>query len=291
MPEDHLIALTGATGVVGGAVAALLSEAGARTRLVVRDPSRAPQLAGAEVRRASGYGAREEMRAALEGADTVFLVPGTESADRVEQHKTAVDAAVAAGVRHIVYLSVVDASPDSIWTLVRDHWRTEEHIRASGAAWTFPRFNLYMDFIPFMVGADGVLRGPAGDGRAAAVMRSDVAAAVAAVLRSDGHEGRTYDLTGPAAFSLGEAAALMGRMTGKAVSFHDETDEEAFASRAGQAPDWEVRGWVSSYWAIREGLLEHVSPHVRELTGRDPMSLAEFLESSPGVLEHVGPGR
>jgi len=286
-PDDHLIALTGATGVVGGAVAALLSEAGARTRLVVRDPSRAPQLHGAEVRQTSGYGAGDEMRAALEGADILFLVPGTEAADRVEQHKTAVDAAVAAGVRHIVYLSVVNAAPDSIWTLVRDHWRTEEHIRASGAAWTFPRFNLYMDFIPFMVGADGVIRGPAGDGRAAAVMRSDVAAATAAVLTSEGHEGRTYDLTGPEAFSLADAAETMGRLTGRAVSFHDESDEEAFASRAGQAPDWEVRGWVSSYWAIREGLLADVSPHVRELTGRDPVSLSDYLEADPGVLAHV----
>lgn len=290
-PDDHLIALTGATGVVGGAVAALLSEAGARTRLVVRDAARAPELPGAEVRRASGYGAGEEMRAALDGAGTLLLVPGTEAADRVEQHETAVDAAVAAGVRHIVYLSVVNAAPDSIWTLVRDHWRTEEHIRASGVAWTFPRFNLYMDFIPFMVAADGVIRGPAGGGRTAAVMRSDVAAAVAAVLSSGGHEGRSYDLTGPEAFSLEEAAGLMSRLTGRAVRFHDETDEEAFASRAGQAPDWEIEGWVSSYWAIREGLLAHVSSHVRELTGRDPISLAEYLESSPNALEHVTAGR
>jgi uncharacterized protein YbjT (DUF2867 family) len=289
--DARLIAVTGATGVVGRAVAALLSGAGARTRLVVRDPARAPRLAGAEVRQASGYGAGEEMRAALEGVDTVFLVPGTEAADRVEQHKTAVDAAAAAGVQRIVYLSAIGAAPDSIWTLVRQHWQTEEHIRASGVAWTFPRFNLYMDFIPFMVAPDGLIRGPAGGGRIAAVMRSDVAAAVAAVLGSGGHEGRIYDLTGPAAFSLAEAAELMSRVTGKAVRFHDETDEEAFASRAGQAPDWEIEGWVSSYWAIREGLLEQVSPHVRELTGREPISLAEYLKSSPGALDHVAAGR
>jgi len=286
MAED-LIAVTGATGVVGGAVAALLADAGASTRLVVRDPGRAPELEGAEVRRASGYGDAEEMRAALEGADTLFLVPGREAADRVQQHGTAVDAAVAAGVRHIVYLSAIGAAPDSIWTLVRQHWQTEELIRASGVAWTFPRFNLYMDFIPFMVAADGVIRGPARDGRVAAVMRSDVAAAIAAVLTSEGHEGRIYDLTGPEAFSLAEAAELMSRMTGKPVSFHDETDEEAFASRAGQAPDWEVEGWVSSYWAIRDGLLADVSPHVHQLTGRSPVSLADYLEADPSVLDHV----
>ncbi len=275
-----MIAVTGATGVVGGRVATRLSEAGAPLRLVVRDPSRAPQLPGAEVRRASGYGAGDEMRAALEGADTLLLIPARESADRVEQHRTAVDAAVAAGVRHIVYVSVIGAAPDSIWTLVREHWQTEEHIRASGLAWTFLRFNLYMDFIPFMVAPDGVIRGPAGDGRIAAVLRDDVAAAAAAVLPGpEGHEGRIYELTGPEAFSLAEAAEAMGRLTGKPVRYHEETDEEAFASRAGQAPDFEVRGWVSSYWAIRDGLLEHVSPHVRELTGRDPVRLADYLRA------------
>ena len=142
-----------------------------------------------------------------------------------------------------------------------------------------------------MVGADGVIRRPADDGRVAAVLRDDLAAAIAALLHRDGHDGRTYDLTGPEAFTLAEAAALMSRMSGKRISFHHESDEEAFASRAHYgAHDWEVLGWVSSYWAIREGALENVSPHVRELTGRDPVSLAGFLESSPDPW-HTSPAR
>src|SRR5439155_1581583 len=140
--------------------------------------------------------------------------------------------------------------PDTTFTLGRDHWATEEYIRATGLTWTFPRMNLYMDFIPSMVSPEGVIRGPAGTGRLAAILRDDVADAVAAILTSDGHDGHTYDLTGPEAFSLGEAADVMSRLTGKAIRFQDETDEEAFASRAVfGAPDWEVRGWVSSYWA------------------------------------------
>ena len=86
-------------------MASRLAEHGAAQRLVVRDPSRAPDIAGAEVRRASAYGAAEEMRAALNGTDTVFLTPASESADRVEQHRIAVDAAAAAGAGRIVYLS------------------------------------------------------------------------------------------------------------------------------------------------------------------------------------------
>jgi NAD(P)H dehydrogenase (quinone) len=220
--DQPLIAVTGGTGAVRGRVAREPARAGARQVLLVRDPSCAPKLPGADVRRIAGYAAGDDVRAALEGADTLFLVPGAEAADRVEQQKTAVDATVAAGVRRIVYLSAIGAAPDATWTLVRQHWQTEEHIRASGVAWTFPRTNLYMDYIPSMVGADGVIRGPAGDGRIAAVLRRD-------------------DL----------AAAVLG--------------------------------WVSSYWAIREGALENVSPHVRELTGRDPVSLAGFLDSSPAT--------
>lgn len=291
MSANALIAVTGATGFVGGRVAARLSEAGARLRLVVRDAGRAPRLPGAEIREASGYGAGERMRSALEGADTVLLIPGTESADRVAQHETAIDAAVDAGARRIVYLSAIGAAPDAIWTLVREHWQTEEHIRASGLRWCFLRFNLYMDFIPFMVAPDGVIRGPAGDGRVAAVLRDDVAAALSAVLSADGHDGRIYDLTGPEAFTLADAAEAMGRLTGKPVRFHDETDDEAFASRAGQAPDWEIRGWVSSYWAIRDGLLEDVSPHVRDLTGSDPVSLSAHLRAHPEALDHVSATR
>ena len=78
----------------------------------------------------------------------MFLIPAGESADRVQQHKTAVDAAVAAGVARIVYLSFFNAAPDATFTLARDHWATEEHIRATGVTWTFLRMNLYMDFMP-----------------------------------------------------------------------------------------------------------------------------------------------
>lgn len=283
---EGTIALTGATGAVGSRLAARLVAAGAPLRLVVRDPGRAPE--GADVRRASGYGAGEKMRAALAGADTLFLIPAAEAPDRVEQHKTAVDAAVAAGVRRIVYLSFSAAAADSTFTLGRDHWHTEQHVRAAGVAWTFLRMNLYMDFIPSMVGADGVIRGPAGDGRLAAVLRDDVAAAGAAVLTSGGHDGRTYPLTGPASFSLAEAADLMTRATGKAIRYHEETDDEAFASRAVYgAPEFEVCGWVSSYWAIRDGSLAPVSTAVHDLTGRDPVALDDYVRAHPEALDHV----
>ncbi len=99
-----MIGVTGASGVVGGAVARRLAERGLEQRLVVRDPARAPDLPGAEVRRAADYGEADEMRAALAGVSTLLLIPAAESANRVAGHRAAIDAAVAAGVERIVYL-------------------------------------------------------------------------------------------------------------------------------------------------------------------------------------------
>ncbi len=281
-----MIAVTGATGEVGSRVAWRLAELGAVQRLVVRDPARAPDIAGAEVRRASSYGAAEEMKAALNGADTVFLIPAAESADRVEQHLTAVDAAVAAGAGRIVYLSFVAAAPDCTFTLGRHHWATEERVRASGVPFTFLRMNLYMDFLPRMVSPEGVIAGPAGQGRLAAVLRDDVADAAAAVLTEDGHEGRAYDLTGPEALTFAEIAERMSQATGRAVSFRDETVEEAYASRQGYgAPDWEVEGWVTSYTQVAAGDVEAVSEDVELLAGHPPVSLSEWLEAHPDALD------
>jgi uncharacterized protein YbjT (DUF2867 family) len=113
--------------------------------------------------RTAGYGDRDAAAAALHGVDVLFMVSASESADRREQHRTFVDAAAAAGVRHVVYTSFLGAAPDATFTLARDHWATEEHLRASGMAFTFLRDSLYLDFLPALAGPDGVIRGPAGD--------------------------------------------------------------------------------------------------------------------------------
>jgi uncharacterized protein YbjT (DUF2867 family) len=270
-----LIGVTGATGEVGGRVARRLAERGASQRLIVRDPSRAPELEGAEVRAAASYGAREEMTEALTGVDTLFLVPAAEAADRIEQHRTAVGAAVDAGVERLVYLSFVGAAGSS-FTLGREHGVTEDIVKAAGIAYTFPRMNLYMDFLPSMVGEDGAIRGPAGDGRLAAVLRDDVADAVAAILTEPArHDGRSYDLTGREALTLAEAAEELG------ARFENETLEEARASRAGYgAPGWQVEAWVTTYVAIANGELEHVSDDVERLTGHPPKTLREYLAGS-----------
>lgn len=283
-----LIGVTGATGIVGGRVAELLAERGLAQRLIVRDPARAPRLAGAEVCLAASYGAGDEMRRALDGVDTLFLVPGREAPDRVAQHTTAVDAAVAAGVRRIVYLSFLGASPSSTFTLARQHWATEEHIRASGiSSFTFLRMSLYMDFIPSMVSPEGVIAGPADGGRHDHDRRSDDDGH-RGPSSHDGHDGQTYDLTGRESFTLAEAAQEMSRLTGKPIVFRDETLEEAYASRAGYgAPDWEVEGCVTSYEAIGAGELALITDSVRRVTGHEPTTLSGYVSAHPESLAHV----
>jgi NAD(P)H dehydrogenase (quinone) len=122
------------------------------------------------------------MRQALAGVHTFFMIPVHEAPDRVQQHVTAVDSAVAAGVKRIVYSSFVGAAPDATFTFARDHWHTEEHIRNTDLDFTFLRGNVYMDVLPWIVGSDDFIRGPAGEGHVAAVARDDVADVAVSVL-------------------------------------------------------------------------------------------------------------
>ncbi len=272
------LGVTGSTGALGRLVARALAEQGVEQRLLVRDPARAPELPGASLARTS-YADPELARASLQGVTILFMVSGAEAEDRLAQHRTFVDAAADAGVEHVVYTSFLGAAQDCTFTLGRDHWATEEHVRSRGLAHTFLRDSFYLDFLPELVGEDGVIRGPAGDGRVAAVTRADIARSAVAVLTDPAaHRDRTYDLTGPEALSFAEVAALLSEHTGRPVTYHDETIEEAYASRLRwPAPPWQYDAWVSTYTAIAAGELATVTDHVRELTGRAPTGLAAYL--------------
>jgi NAD(P)H dehydrogenase (quinone) len=291
--EAPALAITGATGEVGSRVAARLADRGIAQRLVVRDAAKAPVLDGAVPVVASALGDADGMRRALEGVQTLFLVSGRETQDRLQQHLTAVDAAVGAGVRRIVYLSFLAAAPDATFTLARQHDATEAHIRASGVRFTFLRNSLYADFVPFFTSAEGVIQGPAGDGRVAWVTRDDIADVVVAALgwteeaELITHQ-RAYDVTGPEAYSMAETAAILARVTGRPITYREETMEEARASRAPSgAPDWEIEGWVTSYAAVATGEMDIVSDAVQRIAGHPPQRLAPFLEANPQLWAHL----
>lgn len=272
------LAVTGSTGAVGGLVSRDLAGRGIAQRLLVRTPAKAPQLAGATVH-TSSYSDRDAAMAALEGLDLVFMVSASESAERLDQHRSFIDAAAASGVRHIVYTSFAAAAPDATFTLARDHYATEQHIAASGMGWTFLRDSFYLDIMESFAGDDGVIRGPAGTGRAAFVARADVARTAAAILvNPTAHIGKTYNLTGPEALSLEEVAATISRIRGRNVSFHNESIDEAYASRASfGAPDWQVDAWVSTYTAIASNVMADVSGDIEAITGEAPISFETYL--------------
>jgi NAD(P)H dehydrogenase (quinone) len=283
-----MIGIAGATGGLGGRIARALAERGVEQRLIVREPSRAPELPGAEVVQGGDYGDHDAMRRALDGVKVLFLPSAAEHPDRVSLHRSAVDAAAEAGVGRLVYTSFLAAAPDCVFTFGRDHFHTEEHIRASGVGFTFLRDSIYLDYFPFFAGADGVIRGPAGDGRVAAVARDDVAACAVTVLLDPQHEGRAYELTGPRALTLSEGAEIIGRHAGREITFVNETLEEARESRRPSgAPDWEIEGWVTTYAAIAAGELDVVTDHVERLTGREPMTLEGMLEAHPESWAHL----
>jgi len=278
-----VIGVTGATGEVGGRVARRLADTGHSQRLIVRDASRAPRLLGSEVASFGGYADVMGMRTAFTGLSTLFLVSARESQDRVEQHKHAIDAAAAAGVERVIYLSLVGAAADATFTFARDHFRTEEHLRESGLDFTFSRQNLYLDLLPVLGGPQGVIRGPAQDGRMAPVLRDDVADALATMITQPSHGGATYELTGPDALTLTEVAAEVSRFSERRVTFQNETLEEAAISRADYgAPEWELAGWISTYAAIAAGEFDVVTDHVEQLTGHRPVGVREFLSRPKG---------
>jgi NAD(P)H dehydrogenase (quinone) len=285
-----LIGVTGVSGYVGGLVARDLAGRGVRQRLITRSPALTPLLDGAEVVVAD-YADAAALRDALDGVRTLFFVSGHEAPDRLALHQGVVDAAATAGVRRIVYTSFMGAAANATFAYARDHAHTERAILDAGIALTALRSTLYADAVPsLLVGADGVIRGPAGDGTVAWVARADVARLAAAVLLDDSHAGAIYDVSGPAAIGLAEAARLLSTVTGREISYHTETIDEARAARAGAA-HWQIDGWIGSYLAIATGEVAVTSHTVEAVTGRRPMTFQQFLHATPQAWAHLTSGR
>lgn len=314
-----MLAVTGATGKLGGRIASRLAKLGISQRLIVRNPARAPQLTNAEVMQVTSFGDTPAMHRALTGVSKLFLVSAHDrmgvaqnaaikgvsppSYDRVQQQVTAVDAAAAAGVRHIIYLSFLNAAADATFVLARDHFHTEEHIRKLGIPFTFLRVSLYMDNIPLRVSDDGVIRVPAGDGRASWVTRDDIADVAVAVLTGSGHEGRMYDVTGPEALTMKETAEKLSDACGRKITYRPQTPDEARTEHTTTGMDkfeaerraltgsgldnYEVEIWVTHYLQIAKGELAAVSDTVPVLTGHPAQSLDEYLHNHPESYRHL----
>jgi NAD(P)H dehydrogenase (quinone) len=278
------VAITGASGNLGRQVAELLLERlePSEIVLVTRRPEALADLAerGAEVR-SGDFDDPAGLEAALAGVDRALLISTDVVGDRVVQHSRAVAAAKAAGVRHLVYTSVPRPDADNPARVAAEHGGTEAAIRDSGLDWTFLRNGLYSEFqVPpaQQAIASGRLIANTGEGRSAYVARTDCAAAAAAVLATDGHEGQAYDITGPEALSAADLAALFGELGGTTVELV-LVDDDAYRAGLLEAglPASLVETLVTFGQAIREGWLADVSDAVERLTGRPPRTLRDVL--------------
>ncbi len=315
-----MIAITGATGKLGAKVASLLEKSGVNQRLIVRDAGRAPRLKNSEIAQVSSYGDAPAMKKALSGVKTLFLISAHDSMgaaqqafkkglpppryDRLQEQIIAIDAAIAAGVSRIVYLSFLNAAEDAVFVLNREHFRTEQYIRKTGIAFTFLRPCLYMENAPLRVSSEGIIKAPAGNGKVAWVTRDDIADTAAAVLTRKGHEGHTYNVTGPEALTMDETAAKISKASGKSIRYIAQTPEETRAlhnasgmdkleaerrALTGQGlDDYEVEIWVTHYLQIAAGALDVVSDAVLRITGHKAQSLEEYLRLHPECYAHIG---
>jgi NAD(P)H dehydrogenase (quinone) len=286
------IAVTGATGGIGRRVAARLAHGHHAQRLIVRDLAAAPAAVGADIVQIGRAGYRDGpgMREALRGTETMLLVSGRESPVRVVEHAEAIEAAVDAGVQRIVYTSFLGADPDATFTFAQDHYATEQLIRETGLAFTFLRNSQYLDYVPLIVGDDGVIRGPAGHGQIAWVSRDDVADVAAVVLRSqDGeHDGQTYDLTGRESHTMAWAAEQLSAVTGREITFRNQGVQEAYEARAHlEAADYEKDGWITSYVAVGTGEMDVVSDAVPRIAGHPAQDLPDWLAANPESWAHL----
>ena len=273
------IAVTGVTGNLGGMVSRLCKKNGIEVRNLARNVEKAEKLGFYNVFKSS-YDKSEDTVKSLEGIEVLFMVSGSENPNRVQQHKDFIDAAKVAGVSHIIYLSFYNASKNSIFTLGRDHYATEEYIKENGFKYTFLRDNFYADFFVDLCREYGEIKGPAGNGKVSAVVRSDVSEVTAKILENPGKwENQTLNMTGPEELSMTEIVKAVSEYFGKEIKYIEETVEEAYESRKiWKAEQWEYDSWVSTYTAIAENEQSGISNDIEKVLGQKATSLAEYLK-------------
>ena len=273
------IAVTGVTGNLGGMVSGLCKKNGIEVRNLARNVEKAEKIGFSNVFKSS-YDKSEDTVKSLEGIEVLFMVSGSENPNRVQQHKDFIDVAKIAGVSHIIYLSFYNASKNSIFTLGRDHYATEEYIKENGFKYTFLRDNFYVDFFVDLCREYSEIKGPAGNGKVSAVVRSDVSEVVAKILENPGKwENQILNMTGPEELSMTEIVKTVSEYFGKEIKYIEETVEEAYESRKiWKADQWEYDSWVSTYAAIAENEQSGISNDIEKVLGRKATSLVEYLE-------------
>jgi NAD(P)H dehydrogenase (quinone) len=281
-------AISGASGKLGRLAADQLLERMTLDEVVLTtrtpDALSAYRARGVEVRHAD-FDQPATLRGAFAGVEHLLLISARRSAREDEDpHREAISVAQACGVAHIVFTSMpyVDDPQHPVGWPAREYQRSEETLRSSGMAWTILRNGPYMELnvlerAPELFGT-GRIATNAGEGRTAFISRRDCAAAAVAVLTSDGHEGRTYDVWGPEPLGWSEVARMLSETSGRDVAYVPLDDEEfADMARRGGMAEPMVQALTGMGVATRQGYFEGPPGVFEALTGRRPQRLRDVL--------------
>lgn len=279
------IIVTGASGQLGRAVTAELvgrvdpSDLILVTRSAADLSESAP--AGADVRYGDFTDATS-LEKSFSGGNRMLLISTDKVGDRVEGHKTAVDAAVRADIELVAYTSIINPTRENPAVVAPEHRATEEHLLDSGIGWTFLRNSIYAEIQKRAMTAaaqSGSLVTNEGKGRTAYVSRQDCAAAAAAVLTGDGHASRAYEITGPELLDAEDRARIYSEVTGARIEVV-HVDDDRYAAGMAEAtgmPIETARSFATFGQATREGLFDVQSDDLQHLIGRQPRTLHEVL--------------
>ena len=284
------IVITGASGHLGRAVAErLLTDHGVTPGdlvLVTRSPDKLTDVAarGAQVRQGD-FADPSSLELAFAGADKALIISTDVVGTRVAGHRAAIDAAVAAGVRSIAYTSGINPSDSNPIGVMWEHRQTEEHLRATAPGWTMLRNSVYAEIL-LMAAKPALETGThatnEGDGRVSYVSREDCAAAAAAVLAGDDHDGKIYDITGAESLTAAEVTGLFAELGGRPVQVvhvDDETYAAGLVEHAGM-PQPVAEVYASFGTGARRGYSAPVSDTVLQLTGRPPTAVRDVLAAA-----------
>lgn len=276
-----MILITGATGTVGREVVGELRRLGASgVRALVRDPARASFIRDAGFEIAEGdFDRPETLDAALGGVGTALLLTPP-SPHTYAQQRDFIEAAKRAGVRRVVKLSALGADAGAPEGFGKWHGQAEDSLKASGLGWTILRPNFFMQNLlgqAQSIKSQGAIYQPGGDARASFIDARDIASVAARALADEGHEGKTYTLTGPAALSYGEAAAKISEAAGRPVRYVALTPEQFREGALAQGlPEWLVSalGLLNDLFA--SGDASEVTDDVRRVGGKEPATFDGF---------------
>lgn len=276
-----MILLTGVTGKTGGETARQLLQKGARLRAIVRDASRAADLAAAGVELVVGdVSDADTVRRALQGARKAFLTLPN-GRHQLDQEKQFSDLAVAAGLEHLVKMSSMEAVAHARTPIPRAHWAVEEHIRASGLAWTLVKPNFFMQNLLASAASIRAQRSfslPMGNGTTGMADIRDIGAVCAEVLTGTGHAGQSYEITGPEVLTFHDVAARISDVLGEEVEYVPMPMDQFRERMSNILESWHLNAVCELFAEISDVGLDHVTDTFRQLTGREPRPVRQFIE-------------